>query len=92
MTNLDNARSSRSKMFFKIGVLKNLVMLTGKYLCWSLFLIKAANLKACNLLKRLQHRCFPVNIEMNIRISPSVCNVPWTHRVKFLQIGNAVFE
>ena len=31
--------SSRSQMFFKIGVLKRFVILTGKYLCWSLFLI-----------------------------------------------------
>ena len=33
------------------GVVKNFV--TVKHLCWSLFLIK--------LMKRLQHRCFPVN-------------------------------
>ena len=33
-------RSSRSQMFFKIGVLKNFAILTGKRLCWSLFLIK----------------------------------------------------
>ena len=29
-------RSSRSQMFFKIGVLKNFVMFTGKHLSWSL--------------------------------------------------------
>ena len=33
-------RSSRSQMFFKIGVLKNFANFTGKHLCWSLFLIK----------------------------------------------------
>ena len=33
-------RSSCSQMFFKIGVRKNFAILTGKYLCWSLFLIK----------------------------------------------------
>ena len=33
-------RSSRSQMLFKIGVLKNLTIFTGKHLCWSLFLIK----------------------------------------------------
>ena len=27
-------------MFFKIGVLKNFAILTGKHLCWSRFLIK----------------------------------------------------
>ena len=31
-------RSSRSQMFYKIGVLKNFVKLTGKHLCWSHFL------------------------------------------------------
>ena len=30
-------RSSRSQMFFKIGVLKIFVIFTGKRLCWSLF-------------------------------------------------------
>ena len=33
-------RSSCSKMFLKRGVLKNFAILTGKELCWSLFLIK----------------------------------------------------
>ena len=27
---------SRSQMFFKIGVLKNFAMFTGKHLCWPL--------------------------------------------------------
>ena len=31
-------RSSRSQMFYKIGVLKNFVKLTGKHLYWSHFL------------------------------------------------------
>ena len=33
-------RSSRSQMFFKIGVLKNFAIFTGRHLFWSLFLIK----------------------------------------------------
>ena len=33
-------RSSRLQMFFKIFVLKNFSIFTGKHLCWSLFLIK----------------------------------------------------
>ena len=37
-------RSSRSQMFFKIGVLKNFAIFTGKHLCWSLFLIKFRSL------------------------------------------------
>ena len=33
-------RSSRSQMFFKIGVLKNFANLTGKHLCWSIYSIR----------------------------------------------------
>ena len=36
----NRCRSSRSQMFFKISILKNFAMFTGKHLCWSLFLIK----------------------------------------------------
>ena len=43
-------------MFFNIGVLTNLVVFTGK------------GLKDCNFIKkRLQHRCFPVNIVKFLR-------------------------
>ena len=57
-------RSSRSQMFFKIGVLKIFVIFTGKRLCWSLFL------------KRLQHRCFPVNIvKFFKKVSISIANL-----------------
>ena len=46
-------RSSHSKMFFKIGVLKNCAIFTGKHLYCSL----------CNfIMKKLQRRYFPVNI------------------------------
>ena len=31
--------SSRSQLFFKIGVLKNFAIFTGKHMCWSIFLI-----------------------------------------------------
>ena len=44
-------RSSRS-MFFRIGVLKNFAMFTGKNLCWSLFLIKLQAWKPAILFKR----------------------------------------
>ena len=33
-------RTSRSQMFFKIGVLRNFAIFTGKHMCWSLFLIQ----------------------------------------------------
>ena len=38
--NPKKGRSSRLKVFFKIGAFKNLQNFTGKHLCWSLFLIK----------------------------------------------------
>ena len=44
------------------AVLKHFAMFTGKYLCWSLFLIKFIK-------KKLQHRCFPVNIARLLRAS-----------------------
>ena len=48
-------RSSRSQLFLKIlGILKYFTNFTGKYLCWSLFLIEFSK-------KRLQHKCFPLN-------------------------------
>ena len=47
-------RSSCSQMSFKIDVLKNFVIFTGKHLCWSLFIIKLPAFKP--------HRCFPMNI------------------------------
>ena len=47
--------NSRSQKFYKINALKNLAIFTGKHLCWRFLLI--------NLIKkRLQDRCFPVNI------------------------------
>ena len=50
-------------MFFKIGVLKNFPIFTGKQLCWSLFLIKLQDRRPATLLKKIfQHRFLPVNI------------------------------
>ena len=46
------SRSSRSQIFFKIGVLKNFAIFIGKHMCWSLFLIKLQALKPATLLKR----------------------------------------
>ena len=45
-------RSSRSQKFFKIGVLKNFAIFTGKHLCWSLFLIKLQVWNPVTSLKR----------------------------------------
>ena len=41
----DIIRNSRSQMFFKIGVLKNFAVFTGKRPCWSLLYDKVAGLK-----------------------------------------------
>ena len=38
-----NDRSSRLHMFFKIDIFKNFTILTGKHLCWSLFLIMTSD-------------------------------------------------
>ena len=45
-------RSSRSQMLLKIGVLKNFANLTGKQLCWRLFLITLQALNSKTLSKR----------------------------------------
>ena len=45
---------------FKMGVLKIVVVFTGKHLCWSLFLITF-------LARGLQQRCFPVNFAKFLR-------------------------
>ena len=45
-------RSSRSKVFCEKVVLKHFAIFTEKHLCWSLQLIE----------KKVQDRCFPVNI------------------------------
>ena len=47
-----NYRSSRSQIFFKIGVLKDFGDFTGKNLCWSLFLIKLQAWRPSTLLRR----------------------------------------
>ena len=54
---LSTCRSSRSQMLFKMSALK---YITGKQLCWSLFLIKL-QAQACNFIKKkLKRRCFLV--------------------------------
>ena len=63
----DTAKSQKQpladwQMLFKIHVLKNFAIFTGKRVLGSLF-NKAASLNACYFIKkRLQHRCFLVNI------------------------------
>ena len=57
-------------VFYKKTVLKNFSIFTGKRLCWSLFFNKIAGYQSCNYIKkRLQHKCFSVNIANFLRTS-----------------------
>ena len=59
-------RSSRSQMFYKTSVLKNFENFTGKYLCWSLFLIELQTYYYyMNLIKLLNMG----NVETTIKFS-----------------------
>ena len=49
-------RSSHRRSSVRKDFLKNVAIFIGKHLCWSVFSIKKGS-----ILKRLQHRCFPVN-------------------------------
>ena len=48
-------------MFFKIGVLNNFAIFTGKHLCWSLLFNKVAGLRPANSLQDRLQQCFPAN-------------------------------
>ena len=55
------------------GVLNNLAIFTGKNLCWSLFLIKFQDWRPTFLFKkRLEGRCFSVNIAKFLRAAFSL--------------------
>ena len=47
---LQQFKNNHSQIFFKIGVLKNFAIFTGKHMCWSLFLIEMQTFRS--LLKR----------------------------------------
>ena len=51
------------------ALLKNLAILTGKQLWWSIFFNKVANLQACSFIKKAtQHRCAAASITKFKRI------------------------
>ena len=52
------SRSSRPEVFCKKDVFRNFTKFTGKHLCQGAFFNKVA---AATLLKKIWHRCFPVN-------------------------------
>ena len=67
--NLSENRSSHQRCSIKKGTLTNFTKFTGKHLCQSLFLNKAAGLRpATSLKKRFWHRCFPVSFTKFLRI------------------------
>ena len=67
-------RSSRSQVFFKIGVLKYFADFKGKHLCWSPFLTKFLT----NFIKKtLQCRCFPVKFTKFFRRPFSTEHLWW---------------
>ena len=60
----------------KRAVLKNFLNIHRKTPVLEPLSNKFAGLQACNLIeKRLQHRCFPVNIENFLRILPIMKNI-----------------
>ena len=46
------ARSSRSELFYQKGVVKNFAKFTEKHLCQSLFVNKVAGISPANLVKK----------------------------------------
>ena len=65
---------NEQKVFCKKTVLNNFAIFTEKYLCWCLFFNGNAGLQTCNFIKkRLQHRCFLVNIAKFWRTSVNGC-------------------
>ena len=72
---LMSLRSSDQRCSVKTAVLKIFAIFTGKHLCWSLFLIKLQEFRACSLIKkRLQNSWFPVNIAKYFR-TPILNNI-----------------
>ena len=65
-----------SMAFLQTGVLKKFAIFTGKHLCWSLFLKKLPAWWPETLWKRLQHRCFSVNIVTFSRTGSQVYRTP----------------
>ena len=67
------AKATSGGLLWKLTVLKIFAIFTGKHLRWCFF----SDLQACNFIKkRLQHRCFPVNIGTFLRtpIFKNICD------------------
>ena len=69
MQYITTIRTSRTRMFFEIDVIKVCNIHRKTPVLESVF-SKVASMKACNFIKkRLQHRCFSVNIKLFKKIS-----------------------
>ena len=61
-------KTSRTEVFCKKGALNHLVKFTEQSLLRGYFSIKVVSLQSATLLKRrLQHKCFPVNVVKYLR-------------------------
>ena len=79
-----NRRCSTKKV-----VHKNFLIFTEKHLCWSLFFNKNAGYQSCSFIKkRLQHRCFLVDIAKLLRtaIFKNICELPLVSAFPFMLI------
>ena len=76
---VNNYRSSHLQLFFKIGVIKNFAIFTGKHVLKSLFnKLRACNCQACNFIKkRIKRRCFSVNLAKFFRAAFFVEHLWW---------------
>ena len=92
---LKMSKSRRSQIFFKIGgALKISAIFIGKYLCWSLFLIKAW--KPATLLKKDSNTCIFLSILQNFwkqlfyRTPPDDCfwMLPFVKKMKQKIVAN----
>ena len=85
--------NSRSQMFSKTILLKYFAIFTGKHLYWSLFLIQFQDWRPVFLFKkRLQHRCFSVNIAQSLRMAFLWRPVHYTFSKFYLLIDNLYFR
>ena len=74
------------EVFCEKDVLKNFASFTGKYLCWSLFLIKMHVFRPVTLLKRDQHWYFSVKFAKRLR-TPILKNIWERLLLQFLSHG-----
>ena len=83
------------EVFYKKAALKTYAELTGKHLCWSLFLIKFQGFRLVNLLKRDSETgvCFPVNLVKFLRtpILENICELLLLH-IKYYTPSNNTAE